>query len=93
MDRYMVGFVALDQVLGRFPRSVMRIPLEVRVRSDLFDDDSADPPSLGIPSHMVTDFEVFRHCGHPISDKLRSIPSGPTFRNNSRLAGFFCSAP
>src|SRR5215467_1062547 len=43
----------------------MQVALELCVRGDLLDDDSADPASLGIPLHVVTDLECFRHCWHP----------------------------
>jgi hypothetical protein len=58
VDRYMVGFVTLDEILGFFSRRVMHVPFEVRVGSDLPDDDSAHMPSLTIPLHMITDFEL-----------------------------------
>jgi hypothetical protein len=61
MDRDMVGFIALDQILGRFSRSVMHVSLEPRVGGDLLGDDSANAASLGIPSHVVADVEHFRH--------------------------------
>ena len=61
MDRDMVGFIALDQILGRFSRSVMHVSLEPRVGSDLLGDHSANATSLGIPSHVVADVEHFRH--------------------------------
>src|SRR6516225_2434907 len=60
-ESLMVGFVALDQILGRFSRSVVDVSLELCVRSKLLDDDSADPASLGIPPDVVTDLECFRH--------------------------------
>jgi len=50
------------EILGRFPRSMMRVSLEAYVGSDLLDDDSAKPASLGIPCHMVADLENSRHC-------------------------------
>ena len=53
MDREIVGFVALDYVLGRFPRSMMRVSLEACIGSDLLDDDSANPASLGSRMHGV----------------------------------------
>ena len=61
MDRDMVGFIALDQILGRFSRSVMHVSLEPGVGGDLLGDDSANAASLGIPSHVVADVEHFRH--------------------------------
>src|SRR5207245_7481733 len=39
----------------------MHVSLEARVGSDLLEDDSTNPTSLGIPSHVVTDLESFRH--------------------------------
>jgi hypothetical protein len=74
VDRYVVGFVTLDEVLGLFPRSVMCVPLEVRIGSNFFDDDSADPSGFGIPPHVVTSLECFRHHGHSVS---RSVPRHP----------------
>src|SRR5215471_8034409 len=43
----------------------MQVALEPCVRGDLLDDDSADPASLRIPLHVVTDLERFRPCWHP----------------------------
>ena len=59
------SFVTLDEILWRFTRGVMHVPFEFHVGSDLLDDDSANPTSLGIPSHVITDFECFRHRGQP----------------------------
>jgi len=61
VNRYMVGFVALDQILGRFSRSVVDEFHDLCVRSKLLDDDFADPASLGIPPDVVTNLECFRH--------------------------------
>jgi hypothetical protein len=41
---------------------MMHVPFELRIGSNLFDDDSANPASLGIPCHMVADLENSRHC-------------------------------
>src|SRR5215469_13875832 len=49
----------------------MCVPLEVGIAGDLFDDDSADSPGLGIPSHVVTNLEYLRHHSHP---RVKSIP-------------------
>lgn len=65
MDGYMFGFIALDEILGHFPRSMMHVTLNCRVGNDLLDNDSADPASLGIPSNMITDLEWSRRRGHP----------------------------
>jgi hypothetical protein len=42
----------------------MRVPLELRIGSDLPGDDSTDAPSFGIPSHMIPDFEILLHRGY-----------------------------
>ena len=65
MNCYVFGFVTLDEILWRFPRGVVHVPFEVHVGSDFLDDDSTNPTSLGIPSHVLTDLERFRHSGHP----------------------------
>lgn len=61
MAGYVIGLITLDEILWFFTSSVMGIALEFRVRSDLLDNDSADPASLGIPSHMITDLECLWH--------------------------------
>lgn len=61
MHGYVVGFVTLNQILRLFARSVVRVSLEARISDDLFHNDSADPTGLGIPAHVITDFEVFFH--------------------------------
>jgi hypothetical protein len=62
---YVFGFVTLDEILWRFPRGVTHISFEFRIGSDFLDDESTNPTSLRIPSHVITDLECFRHCGHP----------------------------
>ena len=61
MDRYMVGFVTLNEVLGRFLRRVMCVSFELRVVRDLFDHDSADSSGFGIPAHVITDDKCLWH--------------------------------
>ena len=39
----------------------MRVSLELFARHDFSNDDSANTPSFGIPSHVVADLELFRH--------------------------------
>jgi hypothetical protein len=62
---YMFSFFTLDEILWRFTRGVMQVPVECHVGSDLLNDDSTNPTSLGIPSHVLTDLECFRHSGQP----------------------------
>ena len=61
---YVFSFVTLDEILWRFTRGVMHVPFEFHVGSDLLDDDSTNPTSLGIPSHVLTDLECLLHSGH-----------------------------
>ena len=65
MNCYVFSFVTLDEILWRFTRGVMHGPFEFHVGSDLLDDDSTNHTRLGIPSHVITDLECFRHGGHP----------------------------
>lgn len=62
MDRNMIGFVALDQVLRRFPGRMVHVTFEPGVGSDLFDDNAANPASFRVPPHVITYAEGFRHC-------------------------------
>jgi hypothetical protein len=51
---YVFSFVTLDEILWRFTRGVMHVPFEFHVGSDLLDDDSTNPTSLGIPSRTCS---------------------------------------
>ncbi len=62
MDRNMIGFVALDQVLRRLPGRVVHVTFESGVGSDLFGDNAAKPASFRVPPHVITYAERFRHC-------------------------------
>lgn len=61
----MFGFVTLDEKLWGFPRGVMHISFEFRIGSDLLDDESTNPTSFRIPSHVIADLKCLRHRGHP----------------------------
>lgn len=75
VDRDVFGLVTLDEVLWLFPRGMVNVSLERRILRNLLDDNSLDVPSLGIPLHMIIDFERFRH-GH-------SVATGSSFRQLS----------
>ncbi len=45
---------------------MMHVALELHIGSNLLDDDSADHASLGIPTHVVPDLEIFRAHITPI---------------------------
>ena len=52
-----VCFVALDLILRLAFRGVMRVPFIVHVsRMDLY-DSAADMAGLGVPGHMIANFE------------------------------------
>lgn len=65
MDRNMIRFVALDQVLRRLPGRMVHVFFESGVGSDLFDDNAANPASFRVPPHVITYAEGFRHCLSP----------------------------
>lgn len=46
VDRHMIGFVALNEVLRFLSRSVMHIAFDPYVGDDSLDDDAANPPSF-----------------------------------------------
>lgn len=72
MDRNMIRFVALDQVLRRLPGRMVHVFFESGVGSDFLDDDSTDPAGLRVPPHVITYAEGFRHCPPPIIGKRKS---------------------
>ena len=76
MDRNMIRFVALDQILRHMPGRMVQVPFESGVRSDSLDDDSTDPAGLRVPSHVITYAEGFRHCPPPIIGKRNSRHPG-----------------
>jgi len=76
MDRNMIRFVALDQVLRRLPGRMVHVFFESGVGSDLFDDNAANPASFRVPPHVITYAEGFRHCPPPIIGKRNSRHPG-----------------
>jgi hypothetical protein len=70
------SFVTLDEIIVALHARGDARSLEFHVQSNLLDDDSTDPTSVGIPSHVLTDLECFRHSGHPdpyFSEMIKSI--------------------
>jgi hypothetical protein len=62
MHGNVIGFVVFDLVLRIVFRRVMDVTLVVHVFAVNFDDFSAGDSCLGIPAHMVADFEFSRHA-------------------------------
>lgn len=61
MHRDMVGLVAFDFILRFIRVGVMCVPFVVDVLHMDLDDPATDTSGLGIPAHVVADFEAFRH--------------------------------
>jgi hypothetical protein len=70
----MIGFVALDLVLRIVRARVMDIAFVVHVPCVHAHDAAADPPSFGIPAHVIAGFEYF--C-HPLTRLVISLQKAP----------------
>ena len=82
MDRDMVAFIALDQILGRLSRSVMHVSLEPRVGSDLLGDDSANP--------LTRPASEFHLTWSPILNALCIEVAQSHYKMRSSLCGPLC---
>lgn len=56
-----VRLVAFYLVLRLVRRGVVRVPLVIRILRMNFDNPAADMSGLGIPGHVIADFESFYH--------------------------------
>jgi hypothetical protein len=59
MDSYMIGFVAVDDVLRLVFRGVVNIAFESSVRRDFSGDHSAHTAGFRIPGDMVAHLKHF----------------------------------
>ena len=78
MNCYVVGFIALDEILRFISRGVVHIPFEPHVRNNSLHDYAANSASLRVPFDMITALECLSHlalsmraivcslCGSPI---------------------------
>jgi hypothetical protein len=57
VNRDVVRFIALDEILRVFFRGVVDITLEPNVGNNLPCDDAANPARLRIPSNVITTLE------------------------------------
>ena len=61
MHRDMVRLIAFDFILRLIRVGVMRVSFVVDVLCMDLNNPAADTSGLGIPGHVVADFEAFRH--------------------------------
>lgn len=57
----MIGLVALNFVLGIIIRCVMDMVFVIKIAGMNLDDRARHPPRLGIPAHVIPDFEMLGH--------------------------------
>ena len=68
MQGNMIRLVAFDFVLRLVRCGVMSMPLVVQVRRMDLDNPATDMSGLGIPNHVIADFESFGHLMLPTRD-------------------------
>ena len=61
MNRDMIGFIALDEILGFFLRGVVYVALKPIVGDNFFEDDAANSSCFRVPFDVIATFE---HLGH-----------------------------
>ena len=65
VHRDVVCLVALDFVLWIIRARVMRVSLVIGILCMNFDDRTADMAGLGVPGHVIANFEIRGHDGLP----------------------------
>lgn len=71
--RNMISLVAFDFVLGIIFRCVMGMTLVVEVAGMNLDDRPRYPARLGIPAHVIADFEPLRHITNPLFKGVNTV--------------------
>lgn len=61
MNRYVLGLVALNEVLRFSFRGATDVAFEFHIRNNFLDDDAADTARLRVPCNVVSAFERLRH--------------------------------
>lgn len=85
VERDVVGLVALDFILWRVLARVMGVTLVSNVSCVHPDDRAANVPGLGVPGHMIANFESLCHDGTPPELRAPAI-EGPRATLDSFLA-------
>jgi hypothetical protein len=57
----MFGLVAFNLILWLFRARMMCVAVNIKITPTDANDLTADVPGLGIPTHMVADFEIVAH--------------------------------
>ena len=68
MNCDVVGFIALDEILGLVFSGVVRVALHFDVGDRFLHDSAADAPCFRIPSYVIAAFESLGHpfCRYPV---------------------------
>lgn len=61
MNCDVIGFVALDEILGLFFGGVVRVALERHIGNDFLHDSPANATCFRIPFNVITAFERLGH--------------------------------
>lgn len=61
MNCDVIGFVALNEILGLFFGGVVRVAFEVHIGNRFLYDGAADPACFRIPSYVIAAFERLGH--------------------------------
>ena len=75
-----ISLVAFDFILGIIFRSVMSMALVIKIAGVNLDDRPRYPSRLGIPTHVLADFEALYHLTEP---SLRSQLGRPIRRQRA----------
>lgn len=61
MDCKVIGFIALDEILGFFFGGMVGVAFEFHIRKDLLHDDTANSTCFRIPFDVIAAFEALGH--------------------------------
>ena len=76
MNCDVIGFIALDEILGLLFGGVVGVALEFHVGNHFLYDSAADPACFRIPGYVIAAFERLGH--------LPSLPGGRPMRPSNR---------
>jgi hypothetical protein len=66
----MVGFIALNEILGFFFCGVVGVAFEFDIRNDFLHDSATNPTRFGIPFDVIAAFERPAHLCVAIEPKM-----------------------
>ncbi len=61
MNCEVIGFIALNEILGLFFGGVVGVAFDFHIGNDLLDDSAADPACFRIPCDVIAAFECLGH--------------------------------